>query len=593
MRRLLAGVGLVALAPAVGTAQQQTVSFALGSDSALTILTGQTQTVQLVVSGTGGVSAYSVTVLLDRSRVDITAVDTVTASGLPAPTLSFGTDAVTLTASGAGSTSSSVAVARVTFSMAAGATQGSLVSLRLNALTRATDGGNGVPDHRTGLLQVCQASRVRGDVTGERVVNSRDALIVLTAAVGLPTGAYDPSSGDGDEDGAVTSRDALFILSYGIGVYTGQPHMGMGITNACGPLLGAPTDLVFYRSGALYRVSPGDTLARPVFAPTAGYNYYAPRWSPDRSRILYTAYAGAFYYDLVSADTLGTVVDTLVRNASYDVGGDWSPDGSRIAFVSNRVSPPSLFVMDANGANQVQITANLTVNTSEAVSWSPDGTRIAFVACQTCTYYGIWVVAPDGSGLTAVLPETAAQSPLAPVWNATSDSIAYTNSSASYVYRVPALAASIGGPAPRLSGNTYYPAAASTGLGFQGTFRYPYDFFLTRATDGRTFRVMRGDLGNDQRYSFRRTGVYVDTVTVTPADSVHVPLSGTQQFTAVVHNNDGSPNSAPVRWISRDPAAVTIDGQTGLATAVGTTSGVYVIGTVGGWRSDSTRVIVP
>ena len=55
----------------------------------------------------------------------------------------------------------------------------------------------------------------------------------------------------------------------------------------------------------------------------------------------------------------------------------WSPDGSRIAFYSNRPSAPGLYVMDANGGNQRRLTA-ATFNMP--AQWSPDGTRIGIMS---------------------------------------------------------------------------------------------------------------------------------------------------------------------------------------------------------------------
>ena len=54
-----------------------------------------------------------------------------------------------------------------------------------------------------------------GGVNGDGAVNSTDALIILSADVGINTSQYCPMNcGDVNEDGAVNSTDALIILSY-------------------------------------------------------------------------------------------------------------------------------------------------------------------------------------------------------------------------------------------------------------------------------------------------------------------------------------------------------------------------------------------
>jgi Tol biopolymer transport system component len=61
----------------------------------------------------------------------------------------------------------------------------------------------------------------------------------------------------------------------------------------------------------------------------------------------------------------------------------WSPDGTRIVFVSNRAAPrggttgPELWVMDADGSD-VRRLSDTTEAASLAPAWSPDGTRIAY-----------------------------------------------------------------------------------------------------------------------------------------------------------------------------------------------------------------------
>jgi len=53
----------------------------------------------------------------------------------------------------------------------------------------------------------------------------------------------------------------------------------------------------------------------------------------------------------------------------------WSPDGTKIAFQSNREGS-DIFIMDADGGNVTRLTNNGRSNANP--SWSPDGTKIAF-----------------------------------------------------------------------------------------------------------------------------------------------------------------------------------------------------------------------
>ena len=44
----------------------------------------------------------------------------------------------------------------------------------------------------------------------------------------------------------------------------------------------------------------------------------------------------------------------LTNNEAEDVSPAWSPDGTKIAFVSTRDSQQDIYVMDADGSNQIE-----------------------------------------------------------------------------------------------------------------------------------------------------------------------------------------------------------------------------------------------
>jgi WD40-like Beta Propeller Repeat len=54
----------------------------------------------------------------------------------------------------------------------------------------------------------------------------------------------------------------------------------------------------------------------------------------------------------------------------------WSPDGLKIAFVSDRTGSYQVWTMNADGSNEVQLTSES--GDTEAPAWSPDGARIAY-----------------------------------------------------------------------------------------------------------------------------------------------------------------------------------------------------------------------
>ena len=50
----------------------------------------------------------------------------------------------------------------------------------------------------------------------------------------------------------------------------------------------------------------------------------------------------------------------LTNSPDIDIGPEWSPDGTKIAFTSNRDGHQAIYVMNADGSNQIGLTSNLT-----------------------------------------------------------------------------------------------------------------------------------------------------------------------------------------------------------------------------------------
>jgi tricorn protease len=81
----------------------------------------------------------------------------------------------------------------------------------------------------------------------------------------------------------------------------------------------------------------------------------------------------------------------LTRSSgSRDRNAAWSPDGSTIAFFSDRSGEYQLYVMDAAGDAELRQVGNRAGGYPHTVRWSPDGTRIAFTD-ETLTLYHITV----------------------------------------------------------------------------------------------------------------------------------------------------------------------------------------------------------
>jgi eukaryotic-like serine/threonine-protein kinase len=67
----------------------------------------------------------------------------------------------------------------------------------------------------------------------------------------------------------------------------------------------------------------------------------------------------------------------LIASTRSDQVGRYSPDGKQIAFVSDRSGQSEIWLANADGSNQVQLTS-LPSDQAGSPSWSPDGQRIVF-----------------------------------------------------------------------------------------------------------------------------------------------------------------------------------------------------------------------
>ncbi len=76
----------------------------------------------------------------------------------------------------------------------------------------------------------------------------------------------------------------------------------------------------------------------------------------------------------------GSNVQRITDGDGIDSWPVWSPDGKRIAFVSNRTGNYEIYLMNADGSTIKNLTNNAAQDTSP--TWSPDGKKIAFVSTR-------------------------------------------------------------------------------------------------------------------------------------------------------------------------------------------------------------------
>jgi Tol biopolymer transport system component len=133
--------------------------------------------------------------------------------------------------------------------------------------------------------------------------------------------------------------------------------------------------------GSLWRVPVTGGVARPVSATLRdasdpsispqGRLAYREEWN-DTNLYLFTA--RSFHGDAPAG--FGEPV-SVVNASREDHSPDFSPDGERIAFVSDRSGYLEIWAASRNGTKQVQLTSFRAQNAGSP-RWSPDGRQIAF-----------------------------------------------------------------------------------------------------------------------------------------------------------------------------------------------------------------------
>lgn len=152
-----------------------------------------------------------------------------------------------------------------------------------------------------------------------------------------------------------------------------------------------------------------------------------PDWSPDGTKILFASdREGKF--DIYVADPDGSNVTRLTGEQAGDLTPKWSPDGKRIAFSRNG----AIMVMNSDGTDVKQVTQPEPESTAAPCKaggflggWSPDGEHISFYAASATRGIGqVCTVKVDGSDLTVVKSDPDTYH-VEPVWSPTGDWIVY------------------------------------------------------------------------------------------------------------------------------------------------------------------------
>jgi serine/threonine protein kinase len=228
--------------------------------------------------------------------------------------------------------------------------------------------------------------------------------------------------------------------------------------------------IVYAAADRLWRAR-ADGSGAPERLELAGRGVLFPSLSKAGTRLAFVrANAELHIYRL----PFGGSPSPLIESAFSDTFPKHSPDGRRIAFMSDRAGEhfqdQAIWLADIDGANATRLTREPgAIQGSPA--WSPDGQWVAFDAGAEAAKMDIWTIRTDGSGLRQVTRDPG--SGVVPSWSRDGRFIYYASNRTGRheVFRVPAEGGaeeqltSDGGAVPveSVDGRTLYYQSAERG----------------------------------------------------------------------------------------------------------------------------------
>jgi Tol biopolymer transport system component/serine/threonine protein kinase len=244
-------------------------------------------------------------------------------------------------------------------------------------------------------------------------------LILLNVATGerrrlIESGGYCPAFSADGRNLAFSQRETdicLLRLAEGY-VPQGTPERLLSVSDLWPGIEWMPdgSEIVFTRglflNGNLWRVT-ALASARPRRVTLASEGSIFPTVSRHGNRLAFTVRkfdTNIWRVDLGKQNPEPGARERLIYSTRQELWPRYSPDGRRIAFLSDRSGANEAWVCNSDGSNAVQLTS--CGNVANGPRWSPDGQKIG-LAIADARYQHIYVISANGGFPRRLTRETA------------------------------------------------------------------------------------------------------------------------------------------------------------------------------------------
>ena len=197
------------------------------------------------------------------------------------------------------------------------------------------------------------------------------------------------------------------------GLVTAIAKGSVFITASIGETGGAATitvvesgeQIVFQRDGDVWIMEPdGSNVLNLTDSPSYdAISWEQSPWSPDGSRIAFISDRDG-NSEIYVTDIAGTRLTNVTGHYATDILPHWSPDGTRLVLTRLTPGGSDVYIVNVDGTGFTNLTYD-NPDVDYAPAWSPDGTKIAFLS-RRGGWTGLWLMRADGSDPSVFYPDS-------------------------------------------------------------------------------------------------------------------------------------------------------------------------------------------